>query len=154
MSFSITILTHRSPLPTPSHPFLRLAPRPAPHACRSAWSASNPLDGADADADAFLDHCVSFLAQCDEHQVKLAASKFAAVAQRCTEVAVRLGKSMKVIRPLARALEMLSPNPHCLTPIHKDFLQVCILAKCYHLAAPVVGRAIMEVKPNKTALRR
>jgi len=43
-------------------------------------------------------------------------------------------------------------NSESLTPIHGDFLQLCLLAKCYHIAVPILNDEILEVNPDLTGV--
>lgn len=50
------------------------------------------------------------------------------------------------------ALRKLQPNPETLTPIHSDFLQLCILSKCYNAANQLLSEDIHSVDPHRTAV--
>ena len=40
------------------------------------------------------------------------------------------------------AADALAPGPNCLTPVHADVLQACLLAGCYHM-----GRRFLDERP-------
>jgi COP9 signalosome complex subunit 3 len=48
------------------------------------------------------------------------------------------------VKALRTALKKLRPSSEILTPIHVDFLQVCLLAKCYSIALPILQDEIFE----------
>ena len=41
------------------------------------------------------------------------------------------------------AADALAPGPNCLTPVHADVLQACLLAGCYHM-----GRRFLDERPR------
>ena len=48
----------------------------------------------------------------------------------------------QTIRPLFNAAAALAPSPSCLTPVHADALQACILSSCYHM-----GQRFLDQRP-------
>jgi len=42
-------------------------------------------------------------------------------------------------------VEKLRPNPETLTPVHAEYLRVCLKAKAYHLAASVLDQPIFDI---------
>lgn len=63
---------------------------------------------------------------------------------------IESGQAIKAVKPLRNAVLRLRMNSECLTPIHADFLQVCILSKCYSVAVPLLDEDIYEVNPDQT----
>ena len=56
-----------------------------------------------------------------------------------------LGAPMRVVAPLRTAIRKIQVSPERLTPLHSDFLQVCLLAKCYKIGYSVLENDIYEV---------
>jgi COP9 signalosome complex subunit 3 len=46
----------------------------------------------------------------------------------------------------------MKPSSESLTPIHCDFLQVCLISKCYSIAQPILDEEIFDVNPEATAV--
>ena len=46
----------------------------------------------------------------------------------------------------------LAPAASCLTPVHTDFVLVCLKAKAYSAAAAVLDVPVLEVQPEVTGL--
>ena len=59
----------------------------------------------------------------------------------------------QTIRPLMCAADALAPGPNCLTPVHADVLQACLLAGCYHMGRRFLDeRPVFEINPPATTL--
>merc|ERR1719245_1523326 len=52
---------------------------------------------------------------------------------------------LQSLQPLCRAIEKLRPNVETLTPVHSEFLRVCLKAKAYHIATPVLDHPIFDI---------
>ena len=51
------------------------------------------------------------------------------------------------------AADALAPGPNCLTPVHADVLQACLLAGCYHMGRRFLDeRPVFEINPPATTL--
>jgi len=68
------------------------------------------------------------------------------------ELCIAAGQPKVAIRPLRDAIPKLQPTAECLTLAHKSFAMVCLKAKMYHLALPVIEQRLVEVDPKKTGL--
>lgn len=52
---------------------------------------------------------------------------------------------LQSLRPLRAATEKLRPNKETLTPAHAEFLRVCLKAKAYHMALPLLDQPIFDI---------
>jgi COP9 signalosome complex subunit 3 len=79
------------------------------------------------------------------------SSKTILVSQVCrkyAQVAIEANQALKAIKPLRCALNRLRFNSETLTPVHADYLQVCLVAKFYSAALPVLEEEIFDVNPE------
>jgi len=104
------------------------------------------------DAQRFISHAQIFLQNCNPQHIRLAPSRFAKVARKFTDLLVEVRQPMRGIIPLRAALAALSSEPKQLTPIHTDFVQLCLLAKCYRAALPILDEELYEVSTESTGL--
>eukprot|EP01087_Luapelamoeba_hula_P013705 TRINITY_DN392_c0_g1_i1.p1 TRINITY_DN392_c0_g1~~TRINITY_DN392_c0_g1_i1.p1 ORF type:complete len:450 (-),score=80.74 TRINITY_DN392_c0_g1_i1:103-1452(-) len=75
-------------------------------------------------------------------QIRLAPIKFVTVVRRYMEILLDQGAALRAVRPLRQAIFKLRPNTESLTPLHADFLQVCLLAKDYRGALPILNEEV------------
>jgi len=89
----------------------------------------------------------NFLKLADEQQVKKASVPMNTVCKVYAQLAIDEGQQamLRTLLPLRCAVEKLRPNPETLTPVHAEFLRVCLKAKAYHLAAPVIDQPIFDI---------
>lgn len=60
---------------------------------------------------------------------------------------------MRGLTPLETAAQSFAPDPHCITPAHPAFLQLCLASKRYQQAADFLDRTpIYQVDPVKTGM--
>jgi len=99
---------------------------------------------------AFVCH---FLQVADELQAKKASLPLNAVCKSFAQMAIELGQTamLKSLLPLRSALEKLRENPETLTPVHADFIRVCLKAKVYDLAAGVLDQPIFDISVSGSA---
>jgi len=55
------------------------------------------------------------------------------------------GTPLRAVVPLRTALTKLRPGSEVLTPLDADFLQVCLLAKDYRAALPVLAEEVLAI---------
>ena len=72
-------------------------------------------------------------------------NRFYHIAQVFTIYLTKLNMPMQGILPLKNALLNARADDYTLTPIHADFLQLCILSRCYNSALPVVKSTILSI---------
>mmetsp|Transcript_10303 Transcript_10303/g.23229 ORF Transcript_10303/g.23229 Transcript_10303/m.23229 type:complete len:434 (+) Transcript_10303:44-1345(+) len=103
--------------------------------------------GAVANPTATRTYIGKFLKAADEQQVKKAMVPMNSVCKTYAQMAIDEGQQAMVlsIGPLRCAVEKLRPHPETLTPIHAELLRVCLKAKAYHLAVPVLEQPIYDI---------
>ncbi|GBF98652.1 COP9 signalosome complex subunit 3 [Raphidocelis subcapitata] len=101
---------------------------------------------------AFIELAARFLRDCAAAQIQLAPAVFAQLCRRFKERVAAAGAPRLGILPLLSALQRLRPSPEHLTPMHADALQLCLLARAYSAAAPLVDQDISRVEPARTAV--
>lgn len=74
------------------------------------------------------------------------------VCRRVKEQAMHLHEPMRAILPLQSAIRKLQPSSEYLTAIHADFLQMCLLSKCYKASLSILEDDIFEIDQKRTAL--
>lgn len=74
------------------------------------------------------------------------------ICRRVKEQAMHLHEPMRAILPLQSAIRKLQPSSEYLTAIHADFLQSCLLSKCYKASLSILEDDIFEIDQKRTAL--
>eukprot|EP01112_Ceratiomyxa_fruticulosa_P006872 TRINITY_DN1779_c0_g1_i4.p1 TRINITY_DN1779_c0_g1~~TRINITY_DN1779_c0_g1_i4.p1 ORF type:complete len:459 (+),score=102.08 TRINITY_DN1779_c0_g1_i4:186-1562(+) len=105
------------------------------------------------DQQVFITQVQGFLQTCNPAQVALSTFKFAKVCRAYATVLVELHQPIRGVGPLRKAIAALSkprgsPLGNELTGIHTDFIQLCLLSKCYRAALPVLDEEAFEVNPD------
>ncbi|XP_073393390.1 COP9 signalosome complex subunit 3 isoform X1 [Physcomitrium patens] len=103
-------------------------------------------------SDSFLALASSFLTVCAPEQIRLAPDKFNSVCRRLRDQAMHLHEPMRAILPLQCAIRKLQPSSEYLTAIHADYLQMCLLSKCYKASLSILEDDIFEIDQKKTSL--
>lgn len=100
----------------------------------------------------FLLHCKLLFESGSAQQLRFVQSKACFLARRFAELAIESKFPLRAVNSLRAAIQKVSTSSEHLTPIHADFLQVCLLAKAYSAALPVLEQDILEIDPNSTGL--
>ncbi|XP_078447448.1 proteasome component (PCI) domain protein [Wolffia australiana] len=95
--------------------------------------------------DEFITLVVRFIEECSAVQIRLAPEKFVSVCKRFRERLVELKTPIRGIVPLRTAVRKLQVSSEKLTPLHSDFLVLCLLAKRYKAGMSVLNDDIYEV---------
>jgi len=82
----------------------------------------------------------------------LAGVKVAQICRRFKDLSVEANQSIRAVKTLKTAVQKLRPGSEVLTPVHCDFLQVCLLSKCFHAAIPILNDEISEVNQDATGI--
>ncbi|KAJ6302180.1 hypothetical protein OIU77_016300 [Salix suchowensis] len=85
-----------------------------------------------------------FLTSCVADQIRLAPEKFIAVCKSFKDQVLMLEAPIRGVVPLLEAVKKLRSSEH-LTTLHPDFLQICLLAKCYKTGFSILEDDIFEV---------
>ena len=75
--------------------------------------------------------------------------RFYFVANSFANALSRLNMPLQGVLPLRNALSVARGDDYTLTPIHADFLQLCILSRNYNAALPVVKSTILSIVKSK-----
>ncbi|XP_011015881.1 PREDICTED: COP9 signalosome complex subunit 3-like isoform X2 [Populus euphratica] len=86
-----------------------------------------------------------FLTCCVADQIRLASEKFIAISKRFKDQVLMLDVPMRGVAPLLEAVKKLRSSSEHLTALHPDFLQLCLLAKCYKTGLSILEDDIFEV---------
>lgn len=104
------------------------------------------------DPEAFITQASSFFLSCPPEQIRLAPAKPAVVSGQLKDLLVARQEHSRGILPLQAALRKVQPSAEHCTPQHADFLQLCLLARCYSAALPVLKDDIFEVDTRATGV--
>eukprot|EP01018_Ginkgo_biloba_P022632 Gb_26185 [translate_table: standard] len=96
-------------------------------------------------AEGFMLTASNFINLCSADQIRLAPEKFTTLCKRLKEQAMQLQVPLQAILPLRTAVQKLRPSSEHLTPLHPDFLLMCLLAKCYKAGLSILEDDIFEV---------
>eukprot|EP01137_Pigoraptor_chileana_P000016 Opistho-2@35480 len=104
------------------------------------------------DPASFVEQAIRLLHEGAREQITIAPDKFVYIAQMLVECVVNTHQAIRAVAPLATAVERFRPSPEHLTPLHCEFLKVCILAKCYRQALRILEIPVTELSPKATSL--
>ena len=79
-----------------------------------------------------------------------AARAVLAVCAKFTTAAISNKTPVAAVRPLHAAALALQPTPAHFTPVHADFMRVCLLSKCYAAAQPLLEQELLQVDKEAT----
>ncbi|CAO2205585.1 unnamed protein product [Urochloa humidicola] len=97
----------------------------------------------------FLVTMADFLTACSAHQIRLAPDKFFNVCKVFKEQVMLINAPIRGIAPLRAAVRKIQASPEQLTPVHADYLLLCLLAKQYKAGLSVLEDNIFEVDQPK-----
>ncbi|CAK0832886.1 unnamed protein product [Prorocentrum cordatum] len=121
---------------------------PASHTLGIAFLLAAQLGAAVfADKRKTLVYVGNFLKAADEQQLKKASQPVSTLCRSYAQMAIEDGQAAMVqaVLPLRCAVEKLRPSAETLTPVHADFLRVCLKAKAYPFASPVLDQPIYDI---------
>jgi COP9 signalosome complex subunit 3 len=94
----------------------------------------------------------NFLCVCAADQIRLAFEKCIVICRRLKDHAIQINEPNRAICPLFSALSKLQPSTEHLTPLHADYLLLCLLAKTYKAGLPILEEDIFEIDQKRTGL--
>jgi len=100
----------------------------------------------------FLRQCRRLLLACDPVQVQMVPGQFVAVCSKFSSAAIAIKTPLAAVRPLQMAATALQPTPAHFTPLHAEFMKVCLLAKCYSAAQPLLDQELTQVDKDATGV--
>ncbi|KAK2661523.1 hypothetical protein Ddye_000097 [Dipteronia dyeriana] len=86
-----------------------------------------------------------FITSCVAEQIRLAPEKFITVCRRFKEQVMLLEVPIRGVGPLLTAIHKIQASTEHLTALHPEFLQLCLLSKCYKTGLSVLEDDIYEV---------
>ncbi|XAR58264.1 hypothetical protein NMG60_11026696 [Bertholletia excelsa] len=86
-----------------------------------------------------------FINDCAAEQIHLAPEKFISICKKFKDQVMLLEAPMRGVVPMLTAVRKLQPSSEHLTPLHPDFLLLCLLAKCYKTGLRILEDDIFEV---------
>ncbi|KAL5717699.1 hypothetical protein ACHQM5_010672 [Ranunculus cassubicifolius] len=95
-------------------------------------------------AGEFVPVVVTFIDSCFAEQIRLAPEKFVSVCKKFKDAVMLLQTPMRGIAPIRTAIRKLQSSREQLTTLHADFLQLCLLAKCYKSGLKLLEEDIFE----------
>ncbi|CAM8907565.1 unnamed protein product [Rhodiola kirilowii] len=86
-----------------------------------------------------------FIKSCDAAHIRLVPDKFISICRQFKDQILVLNDPLRGIDPLLTAIQKLQISSEHLTPLHPDFLLLCLLAKCYRVGLRVLYHDVYEV---------
>lgn len=87
----------------------------------------------------FLTKVRDFLMVCNPRQVQLMPERFADVVSKFAAGHLKAKEAaLGAVGPLLSAVQKVRRSPEHLSGVHHEFVKMCLLAKCYHIAARVL----------------
>ncbi|KAF7102032.1 hypothetical protein CFC21_103226 [Triticum aestivum] len=90
-----------------------------------------------------------FLTSCSADQIRLAPDKFLNVCRVLKNEVMQLNAPIRGIAPLRAAVRKIQTSSEQLTPLHAEYLMLCLLAKQYKAGLSVLEDDIFEVDQPK-----
>ncbi|XP_057437467.1 COP9 signalosome complex subunit 3 [Lotus japonicus] len=97
-------------------------------------------------AETVIPVITGFVAACSVEQIRLAPEKFILVCKRLKDLVMLLEAPIRGVGPLLTAVRKLQLSPAHLTPLHSEFLQLCLLAKCYKTGFSILEDGVSEIE--------
>mmetsp|Transcript_32961 Transcript_32961/g.51098 ORF Transcript_32961/g.51098 Transcript_32961/m.51098 type:complete len:420 (-) Transcript_32961:34-1293(-) len=83
-------------------------------------------------------------------QIQRVTASVRNICECYSQVHINRGTPAAGIKTLQVAILKTRKSPEQLTPVHAQFVKLCLKAKCYHLALPLLEQDIFEVDPKGT----
>ncbi|CAN0924648.1 COP9 signalosome complex subunit 3 [Linum grandiflorum] len=90
-----------------------------------------------------------FITSCSTEQIQLSADKFIGICKRFKDLVLLTDAPLRGVGPLLTAVRKLQSSSEHLTSLHPDFLQLCLLTKCYKIGLSLLEDDIFEVDQPK-----
>ncbi|ESW23538.1 hypothetical protein PHAVU_004G055700 [Phaseolus vulgaris] len=97
-----------------------------------------------AQAETAVPIATRFMAACSD-QIRLAPDKFLSLCRRLKEQVLMLDAPIRGVAPMFTGLRKLQVSAEHLTPIHSEFLLLCLLSKCYKTGLSILDDDVFEV---------
>eukprot|EP00128_Syssomonas_multiformis_P007509 Colp12_sorted_trinity150504_noHs@26808 len=86
-------------------------------------------------------------------QIRMCPDLFCTLVRAWIEQNIERRQAIRCILVVEAAVAKLKHEKHVLTPLHADLNKICLLAKCYNRALPMLNEDIYKITPEKTSLR-
>ncbi|CAL0317392.1 unnamed protein product [Lupinus luteus] len=86
-----------------------------------------------------------FISACSMEQIQLAPDKFISVCKKLKDQVILLETPIRGVAPMLAGLRKLQVSTERLTPLHPEFLLLCLLAKCYKTGLSILDDDTFEV---------
>ncbi|OIV90118.1 hypothetical protein TanjilG_01572 [Lupinus angustifolius] len=87
----------------------------------------------------------TFIVACSVEQIQLAPDKFVSVCKKLKDQVVLLEAPIRGVAPMLTAVRKLQVSTERLTPLHPEFLLLCLLSKSYKTGLSILDDDIFEV---------
>ncbi|KAJ7970690.1 COP9 signalosome complex subunit 3 [Quillaja saponaria] len=106
--------------------------------------ASTSVPMSKEQADMLVPVITRFINSCAAEHIRLAHDKFVSVCKRLKDQVMLLDAPMRGVAPLLTAIRKLQTSTEHLTPLHPEFLLLCLLAKCYKTGLSILEDDVFE----------
>jgi len=127
---------------------------PALHAMGICYLLEAKLRGEINDLGAALAQCEVLLSRANRDQVHLVPRKFTNIGLMYASLATSQKVAKRAVLPLRNAVSVLRTTEHTLTPLHAAFLQVCLSAKVYSVAARFLSTPVYSIGGDPDVVKR
>ncbi|CAN1725360.1 COP9 signalosome complex subunit 3 [Linum perenne] len=86
-----------------------------------------------------------FIISCSTEQIRLAPDKFIAICKKFKDHVMLNEAPLRGVAPLQTAVRKIQSSSEHLTSLHPDFLQLCLLTKCYRTGLSLLDDDVFEV---------
>jgi COP9 signalosome complex subunit 3 len=104
------------------------------------------------DVETFIHQVSTFVKLCSPKQIKHASESYCSLCHQYTRLVIDSKKSIRGIETVKLAIQKLQPSPYCLTSMHADLAQLCLVSKCFKPALPFLDSDISEFVPEVSFL--
>uniref|UniRef100_A0A7S3A647 COP9 signalosome complex subunit 3 n=1 Tax=Rhodosorus marinus TaxID=101924 RepID=A0A7S3A647_9RHOD len=123
------------PVPILDFELARLSTSDFPKYCAVLAAKALLVDPREADGTSVIAAYQELVADASKGMFYSAPFAFSRLTRHVSRIVYERGDSSSVVWAARRALQLASPSPDHMTPMHADFLAVCVNAKMYHVAA-------------------
>ncbi|KAJ7974766.1 COP9 signalosome complex subunit 3 [Quillaja saponaria] len=96
-------------------------------------------------ADILVPVIARFINSSAAEHIRMAPDKFASVCKRLKDQVMLLNVPVRGVAPLLTAVRKLQTTTEHLTPLHPEFLLLCLLSKCYKAGLSILEDDVFEI---------
>lgn len=100
----------------------------------------------------FLMNTERLLININKKQAQRCADKYAFIVHRYMEAMRDSNNIQRAISTIHQGIETFSPSAEHLTPLHADYLCLCLKGKLYRAGERLLERKIFDIEPNLTGV--